>query len=64
MRTLLILASVIPLAACNTVQQQQLLTDLQGCTRHYEGVVTAGVLNTGTGFNGSVKIDCAPKPSP
>lgn len=34
---------------------QQVLQNLQGCERHYEGVVSAGL---GAGFSGTVKIDC------
>jgi hypothetical protein len=50
-------------AACLTVSGcagvgQQVLTNLEGCERHYNGVASAGM--TGTGFSGSVKVDCVP----
>lgn len=47
---------VASLSACSTAGAQQVLTNLQGCERHYNGVVAAGM--TGGNFSGSVKIDC------
>jgi hypothetical protein len=37
------------------------LKNLEGCERHYSGVVTAGL---GAGFSGSVEIRCAPAVPP
>lgn len=46
----------LALSGCNTVTQQQVLTNLQGCERHYDGTVSGGM--TGGQFSGTVKIDC------
>lgn len=46
----------LSLCGCSTAGAQQVLTNLQGCERHYNGVVAAGM--TGGNFSGSVKIDC------
>lgn len=54
MKRLLIAACALALAGCGTTGQQ-VLTNLQGCERHYDGVVAAGF---GAGFSGTVKIDC------
>lgn len=53
---------LVGLTGCGTVGNQ-VLENLQGCERHYDGVVSAGL---GAGFSGSVKIDCAAtaKPEP
>lgn len=37
----------------------QFLDNLAGCERHYNGVVSAGLI--GSGFNGSIRVDCAPR---
>lgn len=55
--------SVIALAlslcgACSTLTTSHLLDNLQGCTRHYDGAVAAGM--TGGQFSGTVKVDCEP----
>lgn len=62
-RSLLLTASVLALtlaggllSACGTMGGQ-VLTNLQGCHRQYDGVVSAGL---GAGFSGTVKIDCPP----
>lgn len=37
------------------------LKNLEGCERHYDGTISAGM---GAAFSGSVKIDCAPVTPP
>lgn len=56
---LLILSLIIPLSGCATATQQQVLNNLEGCTRVYKGAVQGGVL--GAGFIGSVDIQCNPR---
>lgn len=51
---------LLALSGCSTVGSQ-VLSNLQGCERHYDGVVSAGL---GAGFSGSVKIDCAATTKP
>ncbi len=51
------------LVGCTTADTQHVLTNLEGCTRHYEGFINAGALNPGA-ITGSLKIDCAPKAAP
>lgn len=46
------------LAGCNTTSQTKLLDNLQGCERHYDGAVSAGM--TGGQFSGTIKVDCVP----
>lgn len=62
MKIILALAATLELAGCATADKAAILENLQGCERHYNGVVSAGVLG-GAGFSGSVKIDC-PSASP
>lgn len=50
-------ASVV-LSGCSTTTSQQLLTNLQGCSRHYDGAVSGGL--TGGQFSGTIKVDCTP----
>jgi hypothetical protein len=53
----------LSLSACASANTGKLLENLQGCERHYDGVVSAGIANTG--FSGSIKVDCLPsKPAP
>lgn len=56
----IIIGWALALGGCNTVDSAHILTNLEGCTRHYEGFINAGVLNPGA-ITGSLKIDCAPK---
>lgn len=51
------------LGGCNTTSTAHVLDNLQGCERHYEGIISAGVLTPST-LSGTVKIDCAPKAVP
>jgi hypothetical protein len=54
-------AAVLALAtctACNSTGTSHVLDNLQGCTRHYDGTVSAGM--TGGQFAGTVKVDCTP----
>lgn len=63
----LILAAAVAAAALNTAAcasfpgsnsaGEAVLKDLQGCERHYQGAIGAGV-------NGSFKIDCLPAAAP
>lgn len=48
----------LSLCSCNTTGTSQLLNNLQGCERHYDGAV-AGSL-TGGSFSGTIKVDCKP----
>lgn len=57
-RTAILLA--LTLAGCATPDRQAVLQNLQGCERHYNGVVSGGL--AGPGFSGSVRIDCVPAP--
>jgi hypothetical protein len=52
-----IAAASLALSGCAGLGGQQVLQNLQGCHRHYEGVVSAGL---GAGFSGTVTIDCPP----
>lgn len=56
-RILALAAAALALSGCGSLAGQQVLTNLQGCHRQYEGVVSAGL---GAGFSGTVKIDCPP----
>lgn len=63
MRKVLFLTLVsLALSACSSISGDKLLTNLQGCERHYDGVISAGIGNTG--FSGSVKVDCPPVAKP
>lgn len=42
--------------ACNTTTTGHILDNLNGCERHYDGAVSAGM--TGGQFSGTVKVDC------
>lgn len=58
--SLICFALGLALSACaNGVSGDKLLTNLQGCERHYDGVISAGIGNTG--FSGQIKVDCAPQ---
>ena len=62
-RATLLTLVCLGLSACGTTGQK-VLDNVAGCTRHYDGAVTAGVLGGGQ-FVGTVKIDCNPKaPAP
>lgn len=56
-RHAIILGVALALSGCATV-----LTDLQGCERHYDGVLAGGV--AGGSFSGKAKIDCLPASTP
>ncbi|QCW21962.1 hypothetical protein JessAGP_032c [Caulobacter phage Jess A] len=47
-------------SGCSSISGDKLLTNLQGCERHYNGVISAGIGNNG--FSGQIKVDCAPAP--
>lgn len=57
-RVVLIGAACIALTACSSTSTQQLLTNLQGCERHYDGAISGGM--TGGSFSGTIKVDCKP----
>lgn len=50
------------LAGCATATQEKVLTNLEGCTRFYDGSVSGGLM--GAGFVGTVKIECPPVTRP
>lgn len=52
-----IAAASVLLTGCASGAGKAVLDNLQGCERHYNGVVAVGVLQAGS-FSGSVKIDC------
>lgn len=52
-------AAAVALSACSTTTTGQMLNNLQGCERHYDGAVSAGM--TGGQFSGTVKVDCVPE---
>ena len=56
-RLLILAAAAVALSGCGTTGGKAILDNLQGCERHYNGVVSAGVMQPGS-FSGSVKIDC------
>lgn len=62
MKRFICIAACVALAAFATpvlAAQNELLKDVQGCTRHYDGSVAAGVLNP-VNLTGTLKIDCDP----
>lgn len=54
-----VLAACVALAGCSTSTAGAVLSNLQGCERHYDGVISGAIV--GGSFSGSVKIDCPPK---
>lgn len=54
---LALVACAVGLSGCTTAQTGAILTDLQGCERHYNGAVGGGGLSAPT-FTGTVQIDC------
>jgi len=52
-----VIAGALVLSGCASTGER-VLTNLQGCERHYNGVVSGGIL--AGSFSGSVKIDCTP----
>lgn len=48
------------ISGCAGIDTKPLLLNLQGCERHYDGVVSAGLGNTG--FTGKIRVDCTPAP--
>ncbi len=50
----------LALAGCSSGLGSQALTNLQGCERRYEGVISAGL---GAGFSGTVTIHCPARPA-
>lgn len=55
----LVILACLALAGCNTTTASAVLSNLQGCERHYDGVISGAVV--GGSFSGSVKIDCPAK---
>jgi hypothetical protein len=56
--TALACAAAVALSGCAS-QGAAVLNDLQGCHRHYNGAVTAGIMGLiAPNFTGSVDIDC------
>lgn len=50
------IAAAVTAAALGAAGCQSVLTNLQACERHYNGVSSASL--TGAQFSGTVKIDC------
>jgi hypothetical protein len=53
------LAACLSMSACQSTGAQ-VLENLQGCERHYDGAVSGGL--TGAQFSGTIKVDCLPAP--
>ena len=55
----MMLCLLVLCSACSTPGTgTAFLQNLQGCERHYNGVVRAGIV--GSGFDGSIRVDCKP----
>jgi hypothetical protein len=52
-------AACLAMSACQSTGAQ-VLENLQGCERHYDGAVSGGL--TGAQFSGTIKVDCLPTP--
>jgi hypothetical protein len=52
-----VVAACLALSACQSTGAQ-VLENLQGCERHYDGAVSGGL--TGAQFSGTIKVDCLP----
>jgi hypothetical protein len=58
----LIVGLGVALSACGCATSDKILTNLQGCERHYKGTISGGM--TGGAFAGDVQVDCAPTGKP
>jgi hypothetical protein len=50
----------LSLSACATQDQKAFYKDIEGCSRHYTGSVSAGGIVVAPGFSGSVDVQCDP----
>jgi len=48
------------LGGCATADQKAFYRDIEGCSRHYLGTVSAGGIMVAPGFTGSVDVQCDP----
>lgn len=53
-------ATAALLSGCATQDQKAFYKDIEGCTRHYTGSVSAGGVVVAPGFNGSIDVQCDP----
>lgn len=58
-RPAILAAVALGMTGCATGDRTAILHNLEGCQRSYIGTVQGGVL--GSGFTGSVNIDCKPQ---
>lgn len=47
-------------SGCATQDQKAFYKDIEGCTRHYTGSVSAGGIVVAPGFSGSIDVQCDP----
>lgn len=47
-------------SGCATQDQKAFYKDIEGCTRHYTGSVSAGGVVIAPGFSGSIDVQCDP----
>ena len=58
--TLAAAAVAVSLSGCATADQKAFYKDIEGCTRHYTGSISAGGIVVAPGFSGSVDVQCDP----
>lgn len=56
----LVTAAALALGGCATQDQKAFYKDIEGCTRHYTGSVSAGGIVVAPGFSGSIDVQCDP----
>lgn len=54
------LVAAAALGGCATQDQKAFYKDIEGCSRHYQGSVSAGGIVVAPGFTGSVDVQCDP----
>lgn len=52
--------TAVLLSGCATQDQKAFYKDIEGCTRHYTGSVSAGGIVVAPGFSGSIDVQCDP----
>lgn len=55
----LVVAGVV-LSGCASADQKAFYKDIEGCSRHYIGSVSAGGVVVAPGFSGSIDVTCDP----
>jgi hypothetical protein len=60
MKIIIALAAAAMLAGCATQDQKAFYKDIEGCSRHYTGSVSAGGIVVAPGFTGSIDVQCDP----